>query len=536
MKNNDALLRSCRAYLLRCDSELDPMLVDDFLHDTSFVCLAAVFENKLVAAMQAFKMKQAKPVVAVPAPALLAIAAPVTPPATPPASESLPECAAASTTVIAAATPIDPSGDPVPPTPKTPPAEVPRSVLTFRLPNARVGEAYAQHPTPTTPLPVAIVYLAIGVPPELGLTVDLTSGVIAGTPQAAGEFDLTILFHFAGEATPHPQTASVPLLVNQDPKLMWKNLPSDRAAPYWKPDEQCDIVTAPGFRLVAASKRGRSHAHVGSFRDDDYLIDYLPASGWMIAVVADGAGSAKYSRRGAQIVCQQAAAHLKRSLDGEVGADVASAAEAFHNARSGTDAARIDAARQLLHNHLVVTVGHAAHHAVKAIYAELLVHLELNASHKDFSSTAIITASRRFPFGTLCVAYWVGDGAVGVYRQNGDITLLGDVDSGEFSGQTRFLDNNEVTAAALSQRTRFALVDDMTALVLMTDGVSDAKFDTEANLSRKPKWDALWQEIDDAVGLTGAAEGLEQRLLSWLDFWSQGNHDDRTIALLLQEK
>ena len=84
-------------------------------------------------------------------------------------------------------------------------------------------------------------------------------------------------------------------------------------------------------------------------------------------------------------------------------------------------------------------------------------------------------------------------------------------------------------------RTRFVLIDDMTALVLMTDGISDPKFDTEANLSRRSKWDDLWQDLDRAAGCGAKDEGMEQRLLSWLDFWSPGNHDDRTIVLILQE-
>ena len=43
---------------------------------------------------------------------------------------------------------------------------------------------------------------------------------------------------------------------------------------------------------------------------------------------------------------------------------------------------------------------------------------------------------------------------------------------------------------------------------------------------------ALWSDLEHAVALQERADGSEQRLLAWLDFWSQGNHDDRTIAIL----
>jgi len=68
--------------------------------------------------------------------------------------------------------------------------------------------------------------------------------------------------------------------------------------------------------------------------------------------------------------------------------------------------------------------------------------------------------------------------------------------------------------------------------VLMTDGVSDPRFETDARLSRPADWDALWQELDGTLALADAARGKEQLLLDWLDFWSPGNHDDRTIALI----
>jgi hypothetical protein len=45
------------------------------------------------------------------------------------------------------------------------------------------------------------------------------------------------------------------------------------------------------------SKRGRSHAHEGKFREDDFAVSELPAD-WNMISVSDGAGSAQLAREG----------------------------------------------------------------------------------------------------------------------------------------------------------------------------------------------------------------------------------------------
>ena len=80
------------------------------------------------------------------------------------------------------------------------------------------------------------------------------------------------------------------------------------------------------------------------------------------------------------------------------------------------------------------------------------------------------------------------------------------------------------------QRIRLATFPDFTAIALMTDGVSDAKFETDASLNNPQKWRELWDDVH-STALT-QKENPQEALLEWLNFWSPGNHDDRTIALL----
>ena len=68
--------------------------------------------------------------------------------------------------------------------------------------------------------------------------------------------------------------------------------------------------------------------------------------------------------------------------------------------------------------------------------------------------------------------------------------------------------------------------------MLMTDGVSDPMFETDANLNKYEKWDALWKNIGNEVEMIDDNAESKNQLLKWLEFWSQGNHDDRTIAIL----
>lgn len=150
---------------------------------------------------------------------------------------------------------------------------------------------------------------------------------------------------------------------------------------------------------------------------------------------------------------------------------------------------------------------------------------------------------KRFDFGWFVANYWVGDGAACIYdRKKGMAKLLGVPDEGEFSGQTRFLTMPEIfrDPQKVADRLRFGIYEDFTALLLMTDGVSDPMFETDVNLNSHARWDALWDTLRQGfpadgipgVDLTDDNEGAKEQLLRWLDFWSPGNHDDRTIAIL----
>ena len=105
---------------------------------------------------------------------------------------------------------------------------------------------------------------------------------------------------------------------------------------------------------------------------------------------------------------------------------------------------------------------------------------------------------------------------------------MGTPDGGEFAGQTRFLDRNALADQGFGKRVRVGRLQNVSSVILMTDGVSDPYFETDNGLADPAKWDVLWDEIQPQLG----DPAPEQRLVEWLHFFKQGHHDDRTVALL----
>ena len=281
----------------------------------------------------------------------------------------------------------------------------------------------------------------------------------------------------------------------------------------------------PRKDIVAASKRGRSHAHEGRPRDDDFKICHNVDNGWYVLAVADGAGSARYSRQGSKIAVETASKFCTDAL--------ASQGE-FENVITAYHAQPDDTTRKPVADMIYRIVGTAAFRANRAI-RDFQEQNNKDCTPKDFSTTLLLAICKKFDFGWFVASFWVGDGAMAIYNADTQyLKVLGEPDGGEYAGQTRFLTMDSIFAnpTDIMKRLRFSIEDDFSALMLMSDGVSDAKFETDANLNRIEKWNELWADINSSVNLIDDNENSKEELLNWLDFWSPGNHDDRTIAIL----
>ena len=86
----------------------------------------------------------------------------------------------------------------------------------------------------------------------------------------------------------------------------------------------------------------------------------------------------------------------------------------------------------------------------------------------------------------------------------------------------------------MAKRLFFDVRDSFTAVLAMTDGITDPKFPTDSAFASADVWSSFWEtDLSQSVLLSRENTALERELLAWLDFWSPGNHDDRTIAIML---
>ncbi|KHN49744.1 PP2C family serine/threonine-protein phosphatase [Pectobacterium fontis] len=399
------------------------------------------------------------------------------------------------------------------PTPgqNTPSGVIHQPQAKITLANARVGTAF------NTPIEIV---LDNGLRPdvqdvvfsqEIGLRFDRETVSLVGMPSQSGDWTLTV--HWTcGSAT--SGSTQVLLIVNPDPRSLWKIIDPPADDRYFKPNRAQQLIRQPGINIAAASRRGRSHEHVGTFRDDDYFISHDNDNGWSILLVADGAGSAKNSREGSRLVTTVVGEYLARQLAGETASGLK---------RAITEWTPED--QREVGTFFVSQFHKAAQLAVHKIHGEAL---ETNDSIKSYSTTLLATVALRTGDEVFAASFWLGDGAIAAYGPAGKVRLLGSPDSGEYAGQTRFLDQDAVQDPQFSKRVIIGKWSEISHLILMTDGVSDPYFETDNGLQNPEKWDALLADI--APYLNDGEQAAEQ-LTEWLNFFSPGNHDDRTIVV-----
>lgn len=345
--------------------------------------------------------------------------------------------------------------------------------------------------------------------------------VISGIPTQSGSYELPLLYIWRGWLQREKfLQRKFSLLINPDPKELWENIPSDQTAEYARPDLAFEKLVCGPALLWGASRRGRSHAHEGKPRDDSFALACY--NDWKMIAVADGAGSAEFSRKGAEIACSASLEACQAAL-----AENAELERIFQELEVNQDPATWKGAARKLAYHILPGAAFAAHKAIRR---------EAESAARDmrsYATTLLLAIARKFPAGWAILSFQVGDGAMGMFT-DGNVELLAQPDEGEYSGQTRFITMNEIfdSSQELMRRLRIDFVPDLRGLLLMTDGVSDAWFQTDAGLADSGLWKKLWEEL--LAVLTGTDP--EAGILDWLNFWSRGNHDDRTAAIMAVEK
>lgn len=455
---------------------------------------------------------------------------PATPPDPPPPA---PPAAGITQTASPASVPPPAAAKPSPP-PVSPPPAKPVALPKLRLPNGTADTPYV-HSFDLSKIPELSVYriTAIAGLEGSGLAFDPQVPRIHGTPLAeAGkshEFTFVATLEKRLVEGGNTYTTDVNLFINPHPRSLWKEIDPDPTLEFQKAHKRSADHHSGGLRAVAASVRGRSHANSGTFREDDFHVRADTTGNWTVIAVSDGAGSAKYSRRGSQIATEHSVDLLAAALP-TIDAQLATLLPPQSAADHGADPKVLDAVSHAL----LEPVGRAAFQASKAIQAEAV---KLKVEEKLLSATLLLAAVRPYEGGLLVAAYWVGDGAAAIFDpETGTLHLLGDADAGEYSGQTRFLLSSEFAGNAwdsITKRFRCRFVPAGSTVVLMTDGVSDPKFGTDNSLRDPGRWLSWWRDdLCANVNLSRENVLLPKDLEAYLGFWSQGEHDDRTLALV----
>ncbi|TAE85593.1 MAG: protein phosphatase 2C domain-containing protein [Verrucomicrobia bacterium] len=423
------------------------------------------------------------------------------------------------------------------PEPAPSPAEIPQLVhasagipISIALPNGTVGKPYEIAPEKIArtiaaqlkddPDRARIGHLQI--PDDCGLCFDQTTGAVSGVPtrNLEQQLDLTYIPYPSAPGT----SCKASLFINPDPASLWQDLPTNNNAPYQKESLDHEEYSFGHFRVVAASRRGRSHANRGDFRDDDFAIGHADSTGWLVVAVADGAGSAKYSRQGSLIATQVARDWLVSTLNSPEYADTG-IAEPADTATQPVKPRR--ALRDLLYD-----AARLAHFKIKEEAEDPRQILPEPAVIRNYDTTLILLLIKKLDTGYLAATFSVGDGGAGLLLEPETAIPLTRADGGEHAGQTTFVtiasslaDKEENLVNRYSQ----TIEPEFTAVLAMTDGITDPKFPSDAAFSDPKCWHALWDELKPAVENSSA-------LLEWMNFFSPGNHDDRTLVAVMPAK
>jgi Protein phosphatase 2C len=354
---------------------------------------------------------------------------------------------------------------------------------------------------------------------------------LIGIPEISGDLKIRILFRVEGEPEDSVlNEKTITLIINPDPKSLWKNLESDKNDPFWKPDNVAVLDQFLDKNIVIASKRGRSHANTGSFREDDFAFKNFNEIGWSILAVSDGAGSAKLSRKGSKIACNAVIQYFEEYLKAENLKEFDQVLVEHHHKVTDQTSKKI--------SHFVYqNLSKAAHFAHQKIEE---FAIENGTELKNLHATLIFTLVKKYDFGYAILTFGVGDCPIGLLNKElTEIKLMNWLDVGDFGGGTRFITMPEIFQSdKFSTRFGFRLVDDFSYLMLMTDGIYDPKFVVEANLEKIEKWNDFLEDLkgknEDGIKVDFDKENTEiaQQLSTWMDFWSPGNHDDRTLAII----
>lgn len=358
----------------------------------------------------------------------------------------------------------------------------------------------------------------------------------------------------------------------------------------------CKYTRTEAGDIIGARVRGKKHKHEGTNCDDWF--ETAEADGCLIAVVADGAGSKQLSRIGARVSCEGAVEYLSAALP-----EMFSKDETLREKLSGDISGDVFLGACGQFAAVMRTAAEKAFDAViqklKSLYSDehYISTLGRNPTLADMGSTFLAAVAIPLTINgerqRFVITLQIGDGCICAIDSSEShdkcFRLLGEADSGAFSGETEFLSERMVSEGMIARKIRISR-GRSDILMLMSDGVADDYFPAQPMMKRllldlrlngilpvggdtsekrepaplkfpsvtpeqrpvaiqyakqlmkdgSPEAiNALWDDRDTLAPYSLEAWGSslgntpEQRLQCWLDNYNErGSFDDRTLVVI----
>ncbi len=280
---------------------------------------------------------------------------------------------------------------------------------------------------------------------------------------------------------------------SEEPASEWKEQEPEDASDPVEPIAH-DSRVIKGWKLFGASRRGKSHAHVGTYREDAFSLAVKRrrrGPPWWALIVADGAGSCSLSRVGANLavrtVCESllAAERAKTAWPDRLNVAVAAALTALHEE---SDRRECDL--------------------------------------KDLSCTllALLYVFEKRGRGGIACTFQAGDGLIAHVDDGGLMQIIGVQEYEAFAGATHFL-NSDYVQETWDSRFKYLHCEKSPAgFLVMSDGVADDLVPYETN------GPIIVRELFDSRD----AHDPGPALADVLAYEKRGSFDDRTLICALR--
>ncbi len=300
----------------------------------------------------------------------------------------------------------------------------------------------------------------------------------------------------------------------------------DKAATLWKYKPIKDDEPEPfeeyissyhkngAVEIIGARVRGKKHKHDGTNCDDWF--EYDTVGDWTITAVSDGAGSKKFSRIGAMESCKAAVSYIKGQLEKTDDSIIAGLSNPLNDPDFMQSCGHF---ASMIQDSVI-----NAYDAVKTAFEErkskyeYLRVIDRDMEFHDFSGTLMISAilpvdveGKKEYFVISCQ---IGDGMIcSVDRKkpfDKALRLLGEADSGAYSGETNFLTSDSMRKKETLMSKTKIMRSTSSCIMLMTDGVADDYFPNSPQLLRL----VLDLELNGVLDTPDTDERCDEEIIS----------------------